>query len=156
MGSGSGISGDSDNRVTASSGVNNPFIRRQHVIDSFYLALYQAFGFSLSSHFSLSSSRLSTAYVTLTLHPDHQSNINHTSHLPIKAISIMTENTNPGNFANRSKEEVKEIASKGGKTSHGGTSNKQVRTQLVLTNIATSLLTLVFIGQCCRWRHWRV
>ncbi|KAI8669692.1 hypothetical protein NCS57_00785200 [Fusarium keratoplasticum] len=32
----------------------------------------------------------------------------------------MTENTNPGNFANRPKEEVQEIASKGGKTSTGG------------------------------------
>ncbi|RDA84063.1 hypothetical protein CP532_0765 [Ophiocordyceps camponoti-leonardi (nom. inval.)] len=32
----------------------------------------------------------------------------------------MTDNTNPGNFANRPKEEVKEIASKGGKASHAG------------------------------------
>ncbi|KAM0417352.1 hypothetical protein ACHAPT_012668 [Fusarium lateritium] len=32
----------------------------------------------------------------------------------------MTENTNPGNFANRPKEEVQEIASKGGKASAGG------------------------------------
>ena len=30
-----------------------------------------------------------------------------------------TSNTNPGNFANRPKEEVQAIASKGGKTSHG-------------------------------------
>ena len=30
----------------------------------------------------------------------------------------MTDNTNPGNFANRPKEEVKEIASKGGQSSH--------------------------------------
>ena len=30
-----------------------------------------------------------------------------------------TENTNPGNFANRPTEEVKEIASMGGKASHG-------------------------------------
>ena len=29
-------------------------------------------------------------------------------------------NTNPGNFANRPKEEVQEIASKGGKSSHSG------------------------------------
>jgi general stress protein YciG len=29
-------------------------------------------------------------------------------------------NDNPGNFANRPKEEVKEIASKGGKASHSG------------------------------------
>ncbi|KAF1981838.1 hypothetical protein K402DRAFT_398237 [Aulographum hederae CBS 113979] len=32
----------------------------------------------------------------------------------------MTDNTNPGNFANRSKEEVKNIASKGGQSSHSG------------------------------------
>ncbi|EON60860.1 conidiation-specific protein 10 [Coniosporium apollinis CBS 100218] len=32
----------------------------------------------------------------------------------------MTDNTNPGNFANRPKEEVQEIASKGGQASKGG------------------------------------
>ncbi len=32
----------------------------------------------------------------------------------------MTDNTNPGNFANRPKEEVQEIASKGGQSSHTG------------------------------------
>jgi hypothetical protein len=32
----------------------------------------------------------------------------------------MTENTNPGNFANRPKEEVQNIASKGGQSSHHG------------------------------------
>ena len=31
-----------------------------------------------------------------------------------------TENTNPGNFANRPKEEVREIAAKGGHASGGG------------------------------------
>lgn len=31
-----------------------------------------------------------------------------------------TTNTNPGNFANRPKEEVQEIASKGGQSSAGG------------------------------------
>lgn len=31
-----------------------------------------------------------------------------------------TTNTNPGNFANRPTEEVKEIAAMGGKASHGG------------------------------------
>jgi len=31
-----------------------------------------------------------------------------------------TQSDNPGNFANRPKEEVQEIASKGGKASHGG------------------------------------
>lgn len=43
-----------------------------------------------------------------------------------------TDNTNPGNFANRSAEEVKNIASKGGQSSHSGgfasmDSDKQVR-----------------------------
>lgn len=32
----------------------------------------------------------------------------------------MTGNTNPGNFANRPKEEVQEIAKKGGEASHHG------------------------------------
>jgi general stress protein YciG len=32
----------------------------------------------------------------------------------------MTDNPNPGNFANRPKEEVQEIASKGGQSSHSG------------------------------------
>jgi hypothetical protein len=32
----------------------------------------------------------------------------------------MSGNTNPGNFANRDPEEVKEIASKGGQASHSG------------------------------------
>jgi general stress protein YciG len=32
----------------------------------------------------------------------------------------MTENTNPGNFANRPKEEVQNIAKKGGEASHSG------------------------------------
>jgi len=31
-----------------------------------------------------------------------------------------TTNTNPGNFANRDADEVKKIASMGGKASHGG------------------------------------
>ncbi|KAI1068487.1 hypothetical protein LB507_004344, partial [Fusarium sp. FIESC RH6] len=31
-----------------------------------------------------------------------------------------TDNSNPGNFANRPKEEVRDIASKGGKSSHSG------------------------------------
>ena len=35
----------------------------------------------------------------------------------------MTDNTNPGNFANRPKEEVQAIASKGGKASGGGGSS---------------------------------
>ena len=32
----------------------------------------------------------------------------------------MADNTNPGNFANRPKEEVQNIASKGGQASHAG------------------------------------
>lgn len=32
----------------------------------------------------------------------------------------MADNNNPGNFANRPKEEVQAIASKGGQASHGG------------------------------------
>lgn len=32
----------------------------------------------------------------------------------------MTTNTNPGNFANRPTEEVREIAAMGGRASHGG------------------------------------
>ncbi|KAL1614687.1 conidiation-specific expression protein [Diplodia seriata] len=32
----------------------------------------------------------------------------------------MTDNSNPGNFANRSKDEVRDIASKGGQSSHQG------------------------------------
>ena len=32
----------------------------------------------------------------------------------------MTDNTNPGNFANRPKEEVQSIAQKGGQSSHTG------------------------------------
>lgn len=44
----------------------------------------------------------------------------------------MTDNTNPGNFANRPKEEVRNIASKGGQSSHSGgfasmDADKQVR-----------------------------
>lgn len=42
-------------------------------------------------------------------------------------------NSNPGNFANRTKEEVRDIASKGGQSSHSGgfasmDTNKQVHT----------------------------
>ncbi|KAH6604381.1 conidiation-specific 10 [Trichoderma cornu-damae] len=32
----------------------------------------------------------------------------------------MADNTNPGNFANRPKDEVEQIASKGGQASHSG------------------------------------
>jgi hypothetical protein len=46
-------------------------------------------------------------------------------------------NPNPGNFANRSKEEVREIASKGGQASHSGgfasmDHDKQVRHAILL------------------------
>jgi general stress protein YciG len=45
----------------------------------------------------------------------------------------MTDNTNPGNFADRPKEEVQNIAKKGGEASHSGgfasmDAEKQVRT----------------------------
>lgn len=41
----------------------------------------------------------------------------------------MTDNTNPGNFANRPTEEVKEIAAMGGRASEGGgTSDTSGRT----------------------------
>ena len=43
----------------------------------------------------------------------------------------MTDNQNPGNFANRSKEDVQNAASKGGQSSAGGfasmDADKQVR-----------------------------
>jgi general stress protein YciG len=42
--------------------------------------------------------------------------LNYTQHPPQK----MTDNTHPGNFANRPKEEVQNIASKGGQASHTG------------------------------------
>lgn len=38
---------------------------------------------------------------------------------------MSTQNTNPGNFANRPKEEVREAAAKGGHASHRGSSNTE-------------------------------
>lgn len=47
-----------------------------------------------------------------------------------------TENTNPGNFANRPTEEVKAIASMGGKASHGGHAEEEKVHRLTLVNSA--------------------
>ena len=44
----------------------------------------------------------------------------------------MTDNTNPGNFANRPKEEVQEIASKGGQASKGGFASMDPEKQVCL------------------------
>ncbi|KAM9874684.1 conidiation-specific protein 10 [Verticillium dahliae] len=54
----------------------------------------------------------------------------------------MTDNRNPGNFANRPKEEVQEIASKGGQSSHEGgfasmDAEKQVSSKDVKREIAS-------------------
>lgn len=46
----------------------------------------------------------------------------------------MTENTNPGNFANRPTEEVQAIAAKGGHASHGGGNSAQSDTKTGNTN----------------------
>jgi hypothetical protein len=52
----------------------------------------------------------------------------------------MSANTNPGNFANRPKEEVSEIASKGGQASHNsGFASMDPDKQVCQTHI-TSLL----------------
>ncbi|EGU83998.1 hypothetical protein IWW34DRAFT_809894 [Fusarium oxysporum f. sp. albedinis] len=49
-----------------------------------------------------------------------------------------TDNTNPGNFANRPKEEVQEIASKGGKSSHsGGFASMDADKQIIQREIAS-------------------
>ena len=47
----------------------------------------------------------------------------------------MTDNTNPGNFANRPKEEVQKIAKKGGEASHsGGFASMDADKQVCLLN----------------------
>jgi hypothetical protein len=53
----------------------------------------------------------------------------------IQKVLEMSGNTNPGNFANRPKEEVQEIASKGGKASShsGGTGNNNASNNPVCT-----------------------
>jgi general stress protein YciG len=58
----------------------------------------------------------------------------------------MADNNNPGNFANRPKEEVQEIAKKGGQASHSGgfasmDPDKQVRTSFPLIDSLSSILT---------------
>ena len=57
-----------------------------------------------------------------------------------------TDNTNPGNFANRSAEEVKNIARKGGQSSHLGgfasmDSDKQVRVSGFYSKVRALLTT---------------
>jgi len=51
----------------------------------------------------------------------------------------MTDNTNPGNFANRPKEEVQEIASKGGQASHTGGFASMPKEQVVCPSPSPSL-----------------
>ena len=57
-------------------------------------------------------------------HASHRgsSHTEHETHHERQASTTTTthHSTNPGNFANRPKEEVREIASKGGKASHSG------------------------------------
>jgi len=48
-----------------------------------------------------------------------------------------TTNTNPGNFANRDPEEVKKIASMGGKASHGGHANDSDEVRIITNSQAT-------------------
>jgi general stress protein YciG len=58
-----------------------------------------------------------TIQPVLTHH--YNSNI-HSQFNPSTNTMAPTDNSNPGNFANRPKDEVSEIASKGGQTSHSG------------------------------------
>ncbi|KAL6717536.1 hypothetical protein ACLMJK_005451 [Lecanora helva] len=61
-------------------------------------------------------------FLLLTIHnpnaPYFKSNISYKH--PSKPLSTMADNTNPGNFANRAKDEVQNIAQKGGQSSHAG------------------------------------
>lgn len=55
----------------------------------------------------------------------------------------MSSNTNPSNFANRPTEEVREIASKGGKASHsGGFANMDPERQVSVFSVPPSLNSL--------------
>lgn len=50
-----------------------------------------------------------------------------------------TGNTNPGNFANRPKEEVSEIAKKGGQASHeGGFASMDPEKQVIIPTATTA------------------
>ena len=51
----------------------------------------------------------------------------------------MTDNQNPGNFANRPKEEVQNIASKGGQSSAGGFASMDADKQVGDSNNDTSI-----------------
>ncbi|KAI1815111.1 hypothetical protein GGS20DRAFT_545034 [Poronia punctata] len=62
------------------------------------------------------TSRRTTCYVNLPYHI-YKPSVN------------MTNNTNPGNFANRPKEEVREIASKGGQASSGNSHQTETETE---------------------------
>ena len=57
----------------------------------------------------------------------------------------MTENTNPGNFANRPKEEVQAIASKGGQASHSGGFASMDPDKQVRSTISACLLPVLFV-----------
>lgn len=57
------------------------------------------------------ASRKGSSHIDGTQHETHQKH---------QGSTTTKHNTNPGNFANRPKEEVREIASKGGKASHSG------------------------------------
>lgn len=64
-----------------------------------------------------------------------------------------TGNTNPGNFANRPKEEVSEIAKKGGESSHQGgfasmDPDKQVRIPPHHHPLAQLITTSTIEGNC--------
>lgn len=59
----------------------------------------------------------------------------------------MSGNTNPGNFANRPKEEVREIASKGGKASHsGGFASMDPDKQVCSSVSASALFRSTFVA----------
>lgn len=58
----------------------------------------------------------------------------------------MADNGNPGNFANRPKEEVQNIASKGGQASHnGGFASMDAEKQVCSYPLHTDLLVTNFI-----------
>ena len=64
----------------------------------------------------------------------------------------MTDNTNPGNFANRPKEEVQEIASKGGQASKGGFASMDPDKQVCIYSFCSKqffydALSLIYINR---------
>lgn len=67
---------------------------------------------------------------------------NHTIFLSHTLFANMTNNPNPGNFANRPKEEVRAIARKGGQASHSGgfasmDAEKQVKKRVICGSATT-------------------